>query len=114
MRDDAEPALRTRGAHVRAGKGASCWRVDARSKRVRKATEARLGEPTPDVRASRRRDSHGRIELTRVRDGVVAMPFAVQMTNRKLKFGLGIAAVLGLGFGIPVFAVWFTNKKLET
>ena len=42
------------------------------------------------------------------------MPFAVQMTNRKLKFGLGIAAVLGLGFGIPVFAVWFTNKKLET
>eukprot|EP00894_Picocystis_sp_ML_P000848 jgi/Pico_ML_1/51365/g2415.t1 len=40
--------------------------------------------------------------------------FTTKMTNRKLKFGLGIAAVLGLGFGIPVFAVWFTNKKLET
>ena len=34
------------------------------------------------------------------------------MTHKKLKFGLGCASVLGLGFGIPFFAVHFQNAKM--
>ena len=35
-----------------------------------------------------------------------------RMTHKKLKFGLGCASVLGLGLGIPFFAVHFQNSKM--
>jgi hypothetical protein len=34
-----------------------------------------------------------------------------QMTNRKLKFGSGILAVLTIGFGGPIGAVMYQQKK---
>eukprot|EP00891_Asterochloris_glomerata_P008470 jgi/Astpho2/8470/Aster-x1520 len=37
-----------------------------------------------------------------------------RMTHKKLKFGLGCASVLGLGLGIPFFAVHFQNSKMAT
>ena len=35
-----------------------------------------------------------------------------RMTHKKLKFGLGCASVLGLGLGIPFFAIHFQNSKM--
>ena len=34
-----------------------------------------------------------------------------QMSNRKLKWGLASAGILVAGFGIPIWAVRFSNQK---
>ena len=43
--------------------------------------------------------------------GMKTVCFITQMTARKAKFGTAIVAVVAGGVGIPLVAVWWTQKK---
>jgi hypothetical protein len=44
----------------------------------------------------------------------LSLEIIVQEKNRALKYGGGLAVLVALGTGIPIFAAWFQIQKAKT